>query len=439
MKKTLIVLIAAVSFLLSCQKESDSVFDQSSDTRTNVKLREYFDLLVGAPNGWKSVYFPDSTKYGGWAFLIKFKEDGSVTMYSDYDPTSAQTPSESHYKLGSIQKPSLIFDSYCYLHKLADPGIEAKSGKGYGGDFQFEIESVVDGVITLKGHFGKSIMRLVKASSNDVNLAKTITKSDEFSTFLTSPNLAYFKTLTVGSTKVNLDYNAEDRKITFKYEDKGVVVTAVRGVGFIPEGAVLSSPITFPNVTKPLSKLTFTSDGADGLLLNLAEYSLTGSLLSTDIPAIPFLKGIKDLQWVEVINVTSVSPSLQGIFTSIKAIPSYKNLQFYFNAGVNHFNEIDIFTLKGTIKNYYAYNVTWQYGIDGVLTGSYTGTTKGRVYEATVKPFLDKFCASEGCTVMDMAKAPMFGGFLCLVRIVSRKDSRDWISLSVATMKPLDK
>ena len=42
-------------------------------------------------------------------------------MFSDFDSTSAVTLQESSYRLKAEQQPTLIFDTYSYVHVLADP------------------------------------------------------------------------------------------------------------------------------------------------------------------------------------------------------------------------------------------------------------------------------------------------------------------------------
>src|SRR5215216_4660860 len=119
-KIILLAFIIAVAFS-ACRKYDDHIFDKSPDERINEAIASYQSTLTGAANGWKAFIKTDSGKGSTYSFYFKFSTDNRVKMYSDFDSTSAVTPQESSYRLKAQQQPTLIFDTYSYVHVLADP------------------------------------------------------------------------------------------------------------------------------------------------------------------------------------------------------------------------------------------------------------------------------------------------------------------------------
>ncbi len=432
MKKVFIILFAVVSILSSCQKESDPVFDKSPDVRLNAKLKEYSDLLVGAKNGWKAEYYPDSSQYGGWDFVINFKEDGVVTMLSDMNTTPDQAPFESHYKVGAFQKPVLIFDSYTYLHQLADPA-NGVTGKGYKGDFQFEVVSVDKDVIILKGHFDKSILKLVKATAEDANFNARSKTQEEVNAYFSNPNAPYFNTLAYGTSVVDIQYNSLDRTITFKYEDAGKIVSKTSGFVFKDNGIELIYPVTLPESDKPIKNIPIADNGAGALSIAIGSAAIPGTISASHAPKIPYLNGVQDFYSYSFMTVYNVSPSLKSAFALItKAdFPGYKGVQIYFSSDLNIFAVYCNVTVNGATKGkWYAYYLEWTVGPDGSLRASFLGANKAEMaLVSKVAPFLLKIIDKDGFTVLDDAPEAYGSQTLHLITLVSRKNSLDRITL----------
>ena len=158
MKRGLVFLLFTIIFLQSCQKDDDNIFDKSPDERLNEKLAEYQALLAGAQYGWKGLIVTDSAVAGPYqgyySFYFKFDNANRVKMYSDWDATSAVTPMESSYRLKAIQQPTLIFDTYSYIHVLSDPNPNVNGGEvgqGLQSDFEFAFESATTDTVKLIG------------------------------------------------------------------------------------------------------------------------------------------------------------------------------------------------------------------------------------------------------------------------------------------------
>lgn len=427
--KRLIFILIGVVVLASCQKENDPLFDKSADERIDAKLKEYSELLVSAEYGWKTEYFPGSLATGGWSYLFKFKENGVVSMMSDFNPTTASTEQESSYRISMIHKPSLIFDTYSSFHILSDPSL-AQQGKGLKGDFEFEIEEFKNDTLYLVGHYDKSILKLVRATAEDVNLKPRIAKRAEFKKFFMNPNAYFFKTLTVGSTPVDVSYDDKKKRLTFKYVKEGVTITETRALAFSNNEAVLSTPLNLPNVGAPIKSIPFSLNDNGSITLNMDKYGVKATLNHSDLPVVPYLDGIRDIRILGLMNVLNISPSLRSLLPGMEAIPNFKDIQFYF--GFGGFNEIAIYAPNPKEKVFYDYNIEWNYGKDGVLRAKYLGpgkTLKSDTYEPNVKPFIDRICDGDGFIVLDIKGQAVGQNVVFTVTLVSRSDSNDRIEL----------
>ena len=93
--------------------------------RVSMKLwTQYGSALTGSATGWNATI---KTGTGGiFHFHFRFNESNRVFMYADINLETATTAKESSYRLKALQTPALIFDTYSYLHILADPGWQCK-------------------------------------------------------------------------------------------------------------------------------------------------------------------------------------------------------------------------------------------------------------------------------------------------------------------------
>src|SRR5574338_1090715 len=142
MKKIVLYIVSLTLFFTACRKD-EAVFDQSPDERINKALGDYQAALVSSPTGWKATVVPGSG--GIYHFYFRFNNENRVFMYSDFDTATAKHQKDSSYRLKALQQPTLIFDTYSYLHLLADPDA-AVNGGSYGSgllsDFEFSLDAL---------------------------------------------------------------------------------------------------------------------------------------------------------------------------------------------------------------------------------------------------------------------------------------------------------
>lgn len=218
MKKTLLYFFSAVLFFSACKKDDDSVFEKSPDERLTEKLASYQSLLTAAENGWKGFIYPKSG--GVYSFYFKFNDANRVNMLSSFDSASAVTLTESSYRLKALQQPSLLFDTYSYLHVLADPDASVNGGPdgsgfvngiGLQSDFEFYFDSSSADTINLVGRFHGSKATLIKATAEE---AAGFANGQLANGFLLNKLLTYFKRLTIGSERSDFNINPSARTLS---------------------------------------------------------------------------------------------------------------------------------------------------------------------------------------------------------------------------------
>src|SRR5688572_3419281 len=239
MKKALSYILAATIGFYGCNKKSDDAFSESSDERLNETLAKYQAALTGAQYGWKGFIYPAGSKGGLVGFYFKFNENNRVEMFSDFDSTAAVTPMTASYRLKALQQPALLFDTYSYVHVLADPDA-AVNGGSYGdglvSDFEFAIDSIVGDSVKLTGRFNGSKAVLIKATQQEAqNYYDDKYSNRAFSNMNKIVN--YFQRLVVGSTQYEIEVNQSTRTIIFTWVDNdGNVHTATTGYYYVIDG-----------------------------------------------------------------------------------------------------------------------------------------------------------------------------------------------------------
>jgi hypothetical protein len=147
-------ILAAMLVFAACTPEQDDYFSESSAERVSSTIAADTKVLTSASNGWLMKYFPDENlQYGGYNVLLKFTEDGKVTVANElYDAGQTAT---SLYQVKQDAGVVLSFDTYNELfHLFSDPQDKAgvsSNGKGFEGDNDFQIIEASADKVVLKG------------------------------------------------------------------------------------------------------------------------------------------------------------------------------------------------------------------------------------------------------------------------------------------------
>ena len=256
-----LLLLLLITGLSACKKSDSDKFDKTPGQRSTEALNKYQTQLTSAPNGWKAILYPSAG--GVYLFSIKFAANDRTTMLSDIDSTKSTTPLESGYIIKQLQAPSLVFDTYSYIHLLSDPDPNVQSGQagvGYSSDFEFSFDKVGSDTITLIGNRNGSKLTLIKAATAAEYTSFTTATTSVF----TSLNVVrtYFKRVTIGTTVCEVNIDKTNKILNLSYLDNGTNLKTVSS-GFYVDGStnvmVLINPVTIGATTITTIK-TITGD-----------------------------------------------------------------------------------------------------------------------------------------------------------------------------------
>lgn len=281
MKISFLYLLLLTTVFFSCENSDDTVFEESADVRLNAALASYEKQLVEAPYGWNAVIYPGGG--GTYGFYFKFDDKNRVTMYSDFSDIAAGKAKESSYRLKAMQTPSLIFDTYSYLHVLADPDEDVNNGvrgEGLKSDFEFSIfpDSVKTDVITLVGRKNQSRLVLTKATQAQA----TAYANGDMAKGLAFNNIAkyqpYFKRVTLGANTYEITVNQTTRSIKLTWLNGSTPKTFTTSYYFTPAGLAFVSPLVngsqtitgFSNITwnATTTQVGLSGGGANGTIVS---------------------------------------------------------------------------------------------------------------------------------------------------------------------------
>ena len=135
-------LLLSLFVMQACVKDEDKIFDASAAERMTAAIQTYKAALCAAPNGWAVEYYHETDRsMGGYNFICKFSEDGTVMLASDRSITNypAGDPATSTYDIIANAGAVLTFNTYNeVLHSLTEPH-GSSDVDGYAGDYEFVI------------------------------------------------------------------------------------------------------------------------------------------------------------------------------------------------------------------------------------------------------------------------------------------------------------
>lgn len=172
-----LVLIACIGLLGACDLKEGRTYDEPTDTRLARALDEYAQALTSATNGW--ILLVDSN-FGVFRHYLSFDDNDRVIMLSDLsasytvkDGTDTTTaPRQSSYQLKALHMPSLIFNTYNYIHLLCDPTysvMDVPTHYALYADFEYSILAFDSGTFTLRGTLNKTTSYLRRATKDEAD------------------------------------------------------------------------------------------------------------------------------------------------------------------------------------------------------------------------------------------------------------------------------
>jgi hypothetical protein len=422
MRKILLFGLLLLSVLSACDKDDNDVAPgERPDERLNTVLSEYKSQLVGAEHGWKATLFPEGG--AGYSFLFRFSENDRVTTTSDINPGAA-TPLESTYRLKAVQRPSLLFDTYTYLHVLADPDA-TKSGGDWGqgkySDYEFSFDHVSPDSIILIGNYNGSRLVLVRATADEA--ANFISGTNENARAFEGINnfSLYFKQLRVGNQTIDISVNTNFRTITFTYEEGNEIRSFTTGYYYTQDGVTLLQPLVIGNLT--ITSLNALQYNASENRINLTVNGAAGSIQEASRPARVdphaartfYNNPPNGVYWLTLDGFT-----VEGVRDAfnINSIEGFDAITFYIRASPPYDGMI-FWTVDGT---YFGPAFRTQFTNDGRIVFTYAGDFGTTPEQAApiVEATREQFVIPEGYYVIRTGTNTY--------DLVSAKDAKTWIS-----------
>jgi hypothetical protein len=320
--------------VISCDNNYETIFSESPDERTKAVLDEYNTLLREAPFGWKASLYTSTG--AGYFYYLDFNEGGNVTMLSDFNANAAGEPMESTWALKALQRPTLSFTTYSYIHLPADPDGNINNGfpgSGLLSDFEFAVIRTSGDSVIMKGVQHNSEIILIKASEHetqayyDKRIQSLLLQTEEY----LASSKGYRLTLP-DQTVVPMALSIPYKLISFQFLDSDgkTIHTPRTSYTFSIDGIVLKEPLKIKSYeidrliwddnsnsyTVPLGTPVPLTGSDDPYIFNpsVSLYSLAGNELVTAI--IPYGAGAYPLPgqsdtFTQIYN-DAASQMLQG-------------------------------------------------------------------------------------------------------------------------------
>ena len=287
MKKIVLYYLLAITFVASCRRDDDHVFDKSPDERINETLKAYQTAISSSTYGWNATLVTGGGS--SFRFYFSFNDSNRVLMYSDFDSSTASAIKESSYRLKALQQPALIFDTYSYIHILSDPDASVNGGsygEGLKSDFEFRIDTVTADSISLTGRLNGSKMVLRKATQADragwdsKQVMNGVVSFRNFFKFL-----KYWKRLNYGSTQYDMMFDTIVRKVTVSWKTGAQTQSVTRGYYYWANGVYFSDPVVNGSVTVPGFSIQSFNAGAQ--TMNVTVNGSAATITGYDVPLNP--------------------------------------------------------------------------------------------------------------------------------------------------------
>jgi len=355
------ILLAAIA-MAGCKKTyNDSINGQTPDERVAAAMAVYQSKLAKAPYGWILVETTTGTAYNGtsqtgpiatFAYYMQFSDSNKVTMFSDFDTVMAAVPKTSDYRVKSLQRPALIFDTYGYIHVPCDPDPTISKSPlgvsyGWGTDFEFSFADNVDpsklgDTINLTGNLNNANAVLVKATKaqHDAYYAGGL----KATMLAWGSILNYFKRVTAGSTQFEMTPGLAGAK--------SIDINSLDGSG---------------NLKSVASSVFFTATS-----VNLATPAIVGTQTVSRFDNIVWNAGTSTISTnINGTTAATITGSASPLKNDINAPRAWWNKavnagEYWVTENNFHINGVDDALNVASIPNYAGFTIFWpRFGTSG--------------------------------------------------------------------------
>ncbi len=425
---------------MACEKQVDNTIPEGVGGLSELQ-QKYKQQLVASADGWVINYVPVAGQ-GSVAIWVKFNQDGTANIITDYNGfTSEQT--NVRYRLGGVNAPELIFETYSAWHAIAE---------NMGGAFEFVITFNTDGSANLRTINGTVKHTLKKATAADK--ADIIGKADVVNLIENFNKNAsgYFKNLVLTNISAFFELNPNARTIKLTWLDaSGNTVSEQFVYSNVANGIALN------RAWKPLNlqveTIKFGQSSTNELAITEAGTAGTGKIAVDHVPAFPYKNSadyfiqqggaVRFYAYTLATVADYYSPALLVEYQKLKTLMGAEtfNTQIYNNNGTapNITSSIQFryvmptgqTTHDGTASGWMPFYYTMQKLDANAIKITPTGvtTTVGVPFLSAANEFMSYIFPPEGVTIVPYGRA----GALQRVRIVSRKDSKYYMMVTVST------
>lgn len=323
MKRVLLLFVAhAVVLLTGCKVTTDYIFDDISTHRITQYIEECDAVLQKAPHGWKFVYYPDTTQFGAYTFLIRFLDDNRVEMHWDGD----DEVTESTYGFNTSQGPLLCFETYGLLHRLADPNPSVAGGAiglGFGGEYEFMIREATEEQIRFLTRKEKREVAFVRATEEDweqLNQNRTMIRR-----FEVDRDAPVYQYLQIGDKLAFFSYSQKLRMAYIAYPEGDKTISIRLPWESTPNSIRFNREVTFGGVT--FSEVTKDIYG-DISIPNEPSATFFRADNYQERCRLRFPGGVKSTQHIDGYNLVERGRALDYLTPSGRGIEYFR---FYWN------------------------------------------------------------------------------------------------------------
>ena len=232
---------------IGCDRNYETIFEESPDARARAVLEQYQEILTSAPNGWKASLYTGTG--AGYFFYFDFNGDGTVAMLSDFNQEAAGDIMEGEWMLKALQRTTLSFTTYSYIHLPADPDGNINNGipgSGLLSDFEFAVVETHGDTVVMKGLQHNADLVLVRATleEKEAYQNKRIQQLLQNTVTLLQAYRGYRLTLP-DETEIPMALSIDHKLISFQYLDEdGKTINHPRtSFTFSIDGILLKEPI----------------------------------------------------------------------------------------------------------------------------------------------------------------------------------------------------
>ncbi|HUQ64850.1 MAG TPA: DUF4302 domain-containing protein, partial [Flavitalea sp.] len=340
---------------------------------------------------------------GGLTYYVTFPDSNRTVMVSDFNVETANVPKESGWHLKATQRPSLVFDTYSYIHIAADPdetvsfSPSQQGGYGWGSDFDFSFLQAEPGdTLFLDGNFNHSSALMIKATQEEIDAAFSgqlkhiveVTKNLPSTT-----SFLYFNA--TDNTKIGIAFNTFLFRLNFVYLSSGELQTVSVPYSHTTYGVHFKAPVTVGGYT---FQDLYWDDALDLYYINTGSGRV--NIENSNTPLIP----MNVVLGKYVVNISVPTTPLEG--QSAKFASAYedvksnlkssgfnldlKNIDFIFDDGSKTMSMLINVEQDGN-----PFIAAYVYDYTALSSSNVTKFTRsltngnGNLVEADVKPLLD--------------------------------------------------